>query len=156
MRDLAPMALLPDAPDGPDPQALQGAPRPAGAFDICRGVARLLHAHHMATVTEVCLANGRRADMVAITSGGEIWIVEIKSSVEDFRADHKWPEYRTFCDRLYFAVAPAFPRDILPEDAGLIVADRYGGGGRGARLSALICTIPGNANTRVATLGHFC
>jgi hypothetical protein len=81
----------------------------------------------MATVTEVCLANGRRADMVAITSGGEIWIVEIKSSVEDFRADHKWPEYRTFCDRLYFAVAPAFPRDILPEDAGLIVADRYGG-----------------------------
>jgi hypothetical protein len=26
-----------------------------------------------------------------------------------------------------FAVAPAFPRDILPADTGVIVADRYGG-----------------------------
>jgi hypothetical protein len=90
-------------------------------------VARLLHAHQMATVAEVSLANGRRADLVAVTSGGEIWIVEIKSCIEDYRADHKWPEYRTFCDRLYFAVGPAFPRDILPADTGLIVADRYGG-----------------------------
>jgi hypothetical protein len=81
----------------------------------------------MATVAEVSLANGRRADLVAIASGGEIWIIEIKSSVEDYRADHKWPEYRAFCDRLLFAVAPAFPRDILPADTGLIVADRYGG-----------------------------
>ena len=72
----------------------------------------------MATVAEVSLANGRRADMVAMTSGGEIWIVEIKSSVDDFRADRKWPEYRAFCDRLFFAVAPAFPRDILPADTG--------------------------------------
>jgi hypothetical protein len=81
----------------------------------------------MASVAEVSLANGRRADIVAIAGGGEIWIVEIKSSIEDYRADHKWPEYRGFCDRLYFAVAPAFPRDVLPGDAGLIVADRYGG-----------------------------
>jgi len=81
----------------------------------------------MATVAEVSLANGRRADLVAVTSGGEIWIVEVKSCMEDYRADHKWPEYRAFCDRLYFAVGPAFPRDILPADTGLIVADRYGG-----------------------------
>jgi hypothetical protein len=53
--------------------------------------------------------------------------VEIKSSLEDFRSDLKWPEYREFCDRLFFAVAPSFPREVLPEDAGLIVADRYGG-----------------------------
>jgi len=93
----------------------------------------------MATVAEVSLANGRRADLVAVTSGGEIWIVEIKSCLEDFRADRKWPEYRAFCDRLYFAVAPAFPRHILPADTGLIVADRYGGevvrGAPGHRLA---------------------
>jgi hypothetical protein len=124
MRDLAPMALLP-TDSATDPVA---PTEPlSGAVDIYRGVARLLSAHGMAPVPEVSLANGRRADVVAITGGGEIWIVEIKSSVEDFRADRKWPEYRAYCDCLFFAVAPAFPRDILPADTGLIVADRYGG-----------------------------
>jgi hypothetical protein len=97
------------------------------AFDICRGVARLLRAHGLAAVSEVALANGRRADVAGISASGEIWIVEIKSSLEDFRSDLKWPEYREFCDRLFFAVAPTFPREVLPADAGLIVADRYGG-----------------------------
>ncbi len=97
------------------------------ASDICRGVARLLRRHAMAAVAEVSLANGRRADLAAVGAGGEIWIVEIKSSVEDFRTDGKWPEYRDFCDRLFFAVAPEFPREILPADTGIIVADRYGG-----------------------------
>ena len=81
----------------------------------------------MAPVTEVSLANGRRADVAAVAASGEIWIVEIKSSVEDFRTDQKWPEYRDYCDRLFFAVAPAFPREILPADTGLVIADRYGG-----------------------------
>jgi hypothetical protein len=81
----------------------------------------------MAPVTEVSLANGRRADIAAVAAGGEIWIVEIKSSIEDFRTDQKWPEYRGYCDRLFFAVAPAFPREILPPDTGLVIADRYGG-----------------------------
>ena len=81
----------------------------------------------MAAVSEVSLANGRRADVAAVAESGEIWIVEIKSSIEDFRTDQKWPEYREYCDRLFFAVAPAFPREILPADTGLIIADRYGG-----------------------------
>lgn len=81
----------------------------------------------MAPVTEVSLANGRRADIAAVAASGEIWIVEIKSSIEDFRTDQKWPEYRDYCDRLFFAVAPGFPREILPPDAGLVIADRYGG-----------------------------
>jgi hypothetical protein len=121
MRDLAPMTVLPAESGTP------AGPQPPGAGDIYRGVARLLTAHGMAPVPEVALANGRRADVVAITGGGEIWIVEIKSSVDDFRADRKWLEYRAYCDCLFFAVAPAFPRDILPPDTGLIVADRYGG-----------------------------
>ena len=81
----------------------------------------------MAPVTEVSLANGRRADIAAVAASGEIWIVEIKSSIEDFRSDQKWPEYRDYCDGLFFAVAPGFPRDILPPDTGLVIADRYGG-----------------------------
>jgi hypothetical protein len=81
----------------------------------------------MAPVSEVSLANGRRADIAAVAASGEIWIVEIKSSVEDFRTDQKWPEYREFCDRLFFAVAPGFPREILPADTGFVIADRYGG-----------------------------
>ena len=30
----------------------------------------------------------------------------------------KWPEYREFCDRLFFAVAPTFPTEVLPPDTG--------------------------------------
>ena len=64
---------------------------------------------------------------MALGADGAIWIVEIKSSVADFQADRKWPEYRDWCDRLLFAVAPGFPVEILPGDTGLIVADRFGG-----------------------------
>lgn len=122
MRDLAPMASLPT-----DSWVPQDGRLPPTALDIRRGVTRLLSVHRMAAVAEVALANGRRADLVAIAGSGEVWIVEIKSSIDDFRADHKWPEYRAFCDRLFFAVSPAFPREVLPADTGLIVADRYGG-----------------------------
>lgn len=97
------------------------------ASDICRGVVRLLAAHGMAAISEVSLANGRRADVMGLGAGGEIWMVEIKSCQDDFRTDQKWPEYRPFCDRLFFAVGPTFPQEVLPEDAGMIVADRYGG-----------------------------
>ena len=72
------------------------------------------------------LGSGRRADLVALGDGGEIWIVEIKSSVEDFRVDQKWPDYRMHCDRLYFATAQHVPLEIFPDEAGLILADGYG------------------------------
>ena len=97
------------------------------ARDICRGVGRLLQAYAYAPLSEVVLGNGRRADVMAVSAAAEIWIVEIKSGLEDFRLDQKWPQYREFCDRFFFAVGPAFPRDVLPPDTGLIVADRYGG-----------------------------
>jgi hypothetical protein len=87
----------------------------------------LLAAHGLASLAEVALANGRRADLAGISRSGEVWIVEVKSSLEDFRSDGKWPEYRDFCDRLYFAVALDFPREVLPPETGLIIADRYGG-----------------------------
>ncbi len=72
------------------------------------------------------LQSGRRADLVALSGDGTIHIVEIKSSVADFRADSKWPDYRLHCDRLFFAIGPEIPPAIMPPEAGLIVADAYG------------------------------
>ena len=94
---------------------------------IRRGSLRLLHAIGFAAVAELPLGSGRRADLVALGAGAEIWIVEIKSCATDFRTDRKWQEYRLYCDRLLFAVAPEFPAALLPADAGLIIADNYGG-----------------------------
>ena len=81
-----------------------------------------------ACLSEMTLPNQRRADLMVLGPGAqaEIWIVEIKSCLADFQADGKWPEYRDFCDRLFFAVAPDFPHEVLPADTGVIIADRYG------------------------------
>ena len=98
------------------------------ALAIARGTARLLHAHGRCVVSELSLPSGRRADLVALDAGGEIWIVEIKSSVADFRADQKWQDYRTHCDRLFFATTIEVPCEIFPPDTGLIVADAFGAG----------------------------
>src|SRR4029079_9214356 len=70
--------------------------------------------------------SGRRADLVALNEKGEIWIVEIKSSLDDLRADQKWHEYRAHCDRLFLPFRKNLPCDIFPADTGLIVADAYG------------------------------
>ena len=96
------------------------------ALAIARGTARMLRSLGFACVSELSLPSGRRADLVAINERGEIWIIEIKSSIEDLRADQKWPEYRTHCDRLFFAFTQDLPCEIFPADTGLIVADAYG------------------------------
>jgi hypothetical protein len=102
-------------------------PHCSPAVEIARGAARLLSFVGFASVSELPLPNGRRADLVGLSETGEIWIVEIKSCVEDLKADLKWTEYRAFCDRLFFAVDQFFPRTRLPADTGIIIADRYGG-----------------------------
>ena len=96
------------------------------ALAIARGTARLLRSLGFACVSELSLPSGRRADLVALNERGEIWIVEIKSSLEDLRADQKWPDYRAHCDRLFFAFTADLPCEIFPADTGLIVADAYG------------------------------
>jgi hypothetical protein len=119
------------------------------ALKIARGTARLLHAHGYCVVSELPLASGRRADLVALGRDGEIWIVEIKSSVADLRADHKWTDYRLHCDRLFFATAIEVPCEIFPKDAGLIVADAFG--------AQIVCEAPEHrlhaATRRSMTLG---
>lgn len=113
-----------DQTDVADLVILDGRQSPRAA-EVQRGVCRMFRALGFATLTELPLSTGHRADVVAINRKGDIWITEIKSCVQDFRSDAKWPEYWGHCDRLFFAVPQDMP-DILPAEAGLIVADRYG------------------------------
>jgi len=101
--------------------------RPETTGAVTRGAARLLLELGYAPLAEVSLPNGRRADLMVIGPRGQIVIVEVKSSLEDYRTDRKWGEYAPFCDHFYFAVAPHFPREVLTEGTGLIVADGFGG-----------------------------
>jgi hypothetical protein len=97
----------------------------AAALDIARGTSRYLRALGCAVVAEIPLADGRRADLMALDPRGTITILEVKSCLADFRSDSKWEDYRQWCDRFYFAVDSAFPQDHIPGDCGLIVADRF-------------------------------
>ncbi len=90
-----------------------------------RGAVRFLEAMGHGALTEFPLKGGRRADILSVGSKGEIWIVEVKSGVPDFRSDHKWQDYLEWCDRFFFAVGPDFPAEILPGAAGLLIADGY-------------------------------
>ena len=119
-----PISLVP-APDGRQSET---------ALAIARGTARLLLSLGFSCVSELSLPSGRRADLVALNGAGQIWIVEIKSSVEDFRADQKWMDYRMHCDRLFFATTLEVPCEIFPPDTGLIVADAFG--------ASLVCEAP--------------
>jgi len=93
---------------------------------VARGVMRYFAAHGMVGLAEMTLRSGRRADLLCLDGRSRITIVEIKSSLEDFRVDQKWPEYLEYCDHFYFAVPESFPQDVLPADHGLMVADGYG------------------------------
>ena len=108
-------SLLP--PDGRQSQT---------ALAVARGTARLLHQLGFSCIAELALPSGRRADIVALNPAGDLWIVEIKSSIADFRADQKWVDYRAHCDRLFFATTLEVPCEIFPKDTGLIVADAFG------------------------------
>jgi hypothetical protein len=123
MVDHSSMAIsLPDS----DPVVAFDGRQSAAAAEIQRGVCRALRPLGHSVVTDLSLANGRRAGVVGLSPSGDIWIVEIKSCPLDFQTDDKWTEYRPRCDRLYVAVSPDFPCHVIPQDAGLMLADRYG------------------------------
>jgi hypothetical protein len=103
-----------------------GGAEPQTAALLARGVCRALEQLGYASLLELALANGRRADILALGKRGDLVIVEIKTSVADFRADRKWAQYRDFADRLYFAVPNDFPRALIPDECGLMVADPFG------------------------------
>jgi hypothetical protein len=120
------------------------------ALAIARGTTRLLHSLGLCVMSELPLPSGRRADLVALGTDATLWIVEIKSSVMDLRADQKWMDYRLHCDRLFFATTAEVPCDIFPKDAGLILADAFG--------AAIVCEAPEhrlNAATRKSMMLAF-
>jgi hypothetical protein len=101
--------------------------RPEITVAVCRGACRLMRQAGFSVLLEMPLPDGRRADIFAIDRKGAVTIVEVKSSIEDWRVDLKWPDYLDWCDQLYFAVPVDFPRALIPDEIGLIVADAYGG-----------------------------
>ena len=94
---------------------------------ITSAIARMFIERGDACLREFTLRSGRRVDLIAIGSGGEITIVEVKSSRQDFISDRKWQEYPEWADRFYFAVAEGFPRDLLPgpDESGIIITDGF-------------------------------
>jgi len=105
---------------------MSAPPALATAALLARGVCRALDQLGYASLVEFPLANGRRADVLGLGKAGDLIIVEIKSSVADFRADRKWTDYKEFADQLYFAVPNDFPALLIPEECGLMVADAFG------------------------------
>jgi hypothetical protein len=97
----------------------------AAALDIARGASRYLRSLGCAVIAELPLSDGRRADLMALDQRGGIIILEVKSCLNDFRTDRKWEDYRQWCDRFYFAVDVHFPQEHIPEECGLILADRF-------------------------------
>jgi hypothetical protein len=118
--------MLEHGAKGEDPVVSFDGRQSEVAAELQRGVCRAFRALGHSVVTELPLANGRRADVVALSGGGDVLIVEIKSCLIDYRTDAKWQDYLDYCDRLYFAVRADFPCEVIPEEAGLILADRYG------------------------------
>jgi hypothetical protein len=101
--------------------------RPDITLAVCRGASRLMRQAGHCVLLEMPLPDGHRADLFAVGRGGDLTIVEVKSSIEDWRVDAKWPGYLAWCDQLYFAVPVDFPQALIPVEIGLIVADAYGG-----------------------------
>ena len=122
--------MLPLPHPGPRPvrhRAGRGRIVSPAAQRLTRGVCRLLTDLGYGPITEFRLPNRRRADVIGLDPGGGFVIVEIKSSVADFRGDEKWPEYIPWCDRFFFGVSERFPIDLIPQQCGVIVADAFGG-----------------------------
>jgi hypothetical protein len=89
----------------------------ASAPNIQRGVTRALIDADQAVLSELPLANGRRANLAAVDHAGRITVVEIKSCRPDFMCDRKWQDYLGYCDRFYFAVDSRPAATLIPTES---------------------------------------
>ncbi len=109
-----------------DPLIIHDGRQSETAAAVARGAGRLLRQASFVPISEFVLPTGRRVDLIALDPSGSVLIVEVKSSVADFRADQKWADYLEFCDLMYFAIPPEVPQDLIPQETGLILADAWG------------------------------
>ena len=121
-RILSAMPIL--APHATDP--FQDGRQSVNALMVRRGVMLMLMSQGFAIMPEMTLKTGRRADLAALSPKGDVWIIEIKSSLEDLRSDTKWREYRDFCDQFYFATHAGVAQSYFPKETGFILSDAYG------------------------------
>ena len=97
-----------------------------GARRIQHGMLRMWRNLGHASICELPLVSGRRADVLSIDASNRIFIAEIKSSPADFLSDRKWPDYLEWCDGFYFAIDTNTPEHLIPQSAGLVMADAFG------------------------------
>lgn len=102
-------------------------PSQLGTARITAAIARMFIERGDACLREFTVKSGRRVDVIALAKGGEITVVEVKSSRQDFISDSKWHEYLEWADKFYFAVDDGFDRDLLPgpETCGIIITDGF-------------------------------
>lgn len=62
---------------------------------------RWLYTNGYVACSEITLPNKRRADVIGYKDG-QVIIIEVKASREDYNQDNKWQQYLNWCDRFYF------------------------------------------------------
>jgi len=120
------------------------------ATELVQGLSRLLINMDYRPIPEVTVHSGRRADIVGLNKKGQVIIVEVKSGHNDFATDSKWPDYLTHCDQFYFGVGVDFNLELLPDDVGIMVADKFG-----AEIVRPAAVDPMHASTRLSLLLRF-
>lgn len=101
----------------------------------------------------------RRADVIGNKISGDLVLVEVKSSVADFRTDDKWTEYLEFADRVYLAFTKEVATKIynkpelkkrIPKRVGILVLgdDGYMKTAKGATR------VPVEPETRISILAR--
>jgi hypothetical protein len=103
---------------------------------------------------------GRRADVIGCKISGDLVMIEVKSSVADFRVDTKWQEYLPFCDRFYLIFTEDVARRInknpelmarIPKRVGVLVLSSKTGYARTVKPARRVAVAP---DIRITTLAR--
>lgn len=107
--------------------------------DIIKDVAAnyLTRERLMAVALEIgiCPGGKLRADVLALHGGNKskgptVTIVEVKSSVADFKSDKKWHKYLDYCNQFYWAMdCPTYRKvkHLIPAGTGVMLIGNLGG-----------------------------
>jgi len=95
--------------------------RKAPSTETADAIKKLVAAYYKkkmrAVYTEMGLVKGGRlrADVLALAMNGYVVIVEVKSSVADFRSDRKASQYLSYCNQGYIALTSAVYEKVSTE-----------------------------------------